>query len=169
MSAGTNHLAKPLSVLLAAIMLCGLTACSNDGLTADKLTVTLNGNAVTKPLTAEKLGDGYSVKNYLLYYNDEPVAGVTFTEKTVEREENKRVLRSLVIGANSGAENATLSVDGITLGSKMSEVLDTFGEPSLREAGKWFFSENGKPENEDFLAVKFDDSNEVKWLYVRVE
>lgn len=164
MRADTSYLAKPLFVLLAAIMLCGLTGCSNNG-----LTVALNGNVVSKPLTAEKLGEGYSVKNYLLYYNDEPVAGVTFTEKTVEREENKRVLRSLVIGANSGAENATLSVDGITLGSKMSEVLDTFGEPSSREAGKWFFSENCKPENEDFLAVKFDDNKNVTWLYVRVE
>lgn len=158
---------KLFSVLLAAVMLLGLTGCG--GLNSYRLTVTLNGTVVTKPLTAETLGEGYSVKNDLLYYNGEPVAGVTFTEKTADREENKREIRSLVIGVNSGAENDTLSVDGITLGSDMSEVLDTFGEPSLREAGKWFFSENGMPENEELLGVKFDDNKKVKWLYVRVE
>ncbi|MDE7360503.1 MAG: hypothetical protein K2N38_01055 [Oscillospiraceae bacterium] len=155
------------SVLLASVMLLDLTGCG--GLNSYRLTVTLNGIVVTKPLTAETLGEGYSVKDYLLYYNGEPVAGVTFTEKTADREEDKREIRSLVIGVNSGAENDTLSVDGITLGSDMSEVLDTFGEPSLREAGKWFFSENGMPENEEFLGVKFDDNKKVTWLYVRVK
>lgn len=158
-----------ISVLLAAAMLFGLTACSNDGLTADKLTVALNGNVVTKPLTAEKLGEGYSVKNYLLYYNGDPAAGVTYTEKTADREENQRVLRSLVIGANSGAESAALSVDGITLGSKMSEVLDIFGEPSAKEEGMWFYREKGKPKDENFLGLKFDDNEKITWLYVRVE
>lgn len=158
---------KFIYVLLAAVVLSGLTGCSGSNL--DKLTVTLNGTVVTKPFTVENLGEGYSVKNYLLYYNGEPVAGVTFTEKTADREESKREISSLVIGAKSGVESNTLSVDGITLGSDMSEVLDTFGEPSLREAGRWFFSENGKPENEDFLEVKFDDNKKVTWLYVRVE
>lgn len=158
---------KLIYVLLAAVVLFGLTGCG--GSKADKLTVTLNGTVVTKPLTAEKLGEGYSVKNYLLYYNGEPVAGVTFTEKTVDREENKREIRSLVIGANSGAESNTLSVDGITLGSKMSEVLDTFGEPTAKEDGMWFYREKGKPENENYLGLRFDDNENVTWLYVRVE
>lgn len=160
---------KLISALLAVIMLFGLTACSNDGLTADKLTVTLNGNAVEKPLTAEKLGEGYTIENYLLKYNGEPVAGVTYTEKTADREESKRVLRSLVIGANSGAENDTLSVDGITLGSKISEVLEVFGEPSSKEEGMWFYREKGKSEDDNFLGLRFDDNDNVTWLYVRVE
>lgn len=160
---------KLISALLTAVMLFGLTACSNDGLTADKLTVTLNGNAVEKPLTAEKLGEGYTVKNYLLKYNGEPVAGVKYTEKTADLEESKRVLRSLVIGANSGAENDTLSVDGITLGSKRSEVLEVFGEPSAKEEGMWFYREKGKSEDDNFLGLRFDDNDNVTWLYVRVE
>ncbi len=160
---------KLIYALSAAVMLLGLTACSNDGLTADKLTVTLNGNAVKKPLTAEKLGDGYTVENYLLKYNGEPVAGVTYTEKTAEREESKRELRSLVMGANSGAENDTLSVDGITLGSKMSEVLEVFGEPSSKEDEMWFYREKGKSEDDNFLGLRFDDNDNVTWLYVRVE
>lgn len=160
---------KLISTLLTVVLLLGLTACSNDGLTADKLTVTLNGTVVTKPLTAEKLGEGYTVGNYLLKYNGEPVAGVTYTEKTAVLEESKRVLRSLVIGANSGAENDTLSVDGITLGSKMSEVLEVFGEPSTREEGMWFYREKGKSEDENFLGLRFDDNDNVTWLYIRVE
>ncbi len=160
---------KLIFTLLTVIMLFGLTACSNDGLTAGKLTVTLNGNAVEKPLTAEKLGEGYTVENYALKYNGEPVAGVTYTEKTADLEESKRVLRSLVIGANSGAENDTLSVNGITLGSKMSEVLDTFGEPSAEEEGMWFYREMGKSEDDNFLGLRFDENDNVTWLYVRVE
>ncbi|MBD5129434.1 MAG: hypothetical protein HDT43_05870 [Ruminococcaceae bacterium] len=154
-------------VVFALLAMLLLTACS-DGLTADKLTVAINGNTVTKPLTAEKLGAGYSVGSYLLKYNGEPVAGVTYTEKTAEREENKREIRSLVIGANSGAENAALSVDGITLGSDMSVVLEAFGEPSAKEEEIWFYREKGS-KDESFLGLKFDDNEKVTWLYVRVE
>ena len=158
---------KLFAVLLAAVMLCGMTGCGGSG--ADKLTITLNGTVVAKPITAEKLGAGYSVGNYILRYNGEPAAGVTFTERTAELAENKREIRSLVIGANSGAEDKTLSVDGITLGSTMSEVLYTFGEPSAREEGMWFYRENGKPEDENYLGLRFDDNEKVTWLYVRVE
>ena len=164
----SKYHAKPICVLIAAAMSLTLTGCGGSG--ADKLTVRLNGTVVTKPITAEKLGDGYSVGNYILRYNGEPAAGVTFTEKTTELEnENKREIRSLVIGANSGAENDTLSVDGITLGSDMSEVIDTFGEPSAKEEKMWFYREKGKPEDENFLGIRFDDNEKVTWLYVRVE
>ncbi|MCM1166832.1 MAG: hypothetical protein NC299_02005 [Lachnospiraceae bacterium] len=153
--------------LLSAAIIC-ISGCSG-GLTADKLTITLNGETVSKPLTAEKLGEGYSVGNFLLKYDGEPVAGVTYTEKTADREESKRELRSLVVGANSGAEGCTLSVNGITLGSASSEALEAFGEPSAKEDGMWFYRERGKPEGESFLGMRFDDSDTVTWLYVRVD
>lgn len=155
---------KFLSIIPATVVVCGLTGCSNND-----PTVMLNGNVVSNSLTAEKLGEGYSVKEDLLYYDGEPVASVMFTEKTADRERNKQEIRSLAIGANSGVENNTLSIDEISLGSNMSEVVDTFGNPKLREAGRWFFSEDGNRWNDTFLEVKFDvNTRKVTWLKVYV-
>lgn len=163
-------LKKALCVLMALVVLFSLTACKKSG-KPDKLTIKLNGVTVSAPLTVENLGSDYSVdrSSFAITYKGELVAGVIFDENSTESDNRKKKITRLLSITNGGTKS--VSVNGIVTGSAQSEVLKVIGEPWIKEEtlDMWVYHEDGKPENDNYLLVSFDNDNRVSQITVRPE
>lgn len=150
--------------LLAAAVAAMPSGCISS---EDGPTVILNGKSVPNPATIEKLGEDYSFYYPELYYKGEVSAEVIFDENSEEDDELKKEIKWLIAERDCTAADA-LSVNGITLGSERSEVLNTFGEPqsSDDDLNMWFYRGEDQPEDEDYLGFTFDENDKVSWIGV---
>lgn len=161
----------PLALAAAVIAMPSGCITSEDGPTViigeDGMTVLLNGKSVPNPATIEALGEGYSFDNPTLYYNGEVSAGVIFYEGSEQDDELKREIKWLTASQDFTADGA-LSVNGITLGSEQSEVLEIFGVPQgvEEDADMWFYRGENQPEDQDYLGFSFDENDKVSWIGV---
>lgn len=157
---------KILYAVLVAALACGLCGCGKKSKTA-KLNVTLNGTAVSSPLTVEKLGGDYRLNaGSLLYYKDDLVAGLIFDEMPGNSD---KPIKSIVVDSLGNMNLKFLSVNGITLGSTSVDVLDVFGEPMYKnhEVG-WMYVEDGKSKDDYYLSINFDISEKVSQICVQI-
>ena len=156
---------KVICLGLAAVLACVLCGCGKNS-EAAKLNVTLNGTAVSSPLTVEKLGADYAfTAPALLKYKGEYAAVVTFDGGTGDA---KTPIKSIITSSKNTAPPGILSVNGIALGSSSADVLSVFGEPSANnDVVGWTYREKGAEENEYYLSFYFDDEK-VSNIYVHV-
>lgn len=162
---------KTISVILAVFMLFTLTACKNGGGKPSDLDIKLNGVTVTAPLTVEKLGSDYTVENANLSinYKGELIAGVIFDKNSTESDYRKKKIKTLMSIVDGGTKS--VSVNGITTGSAQSEVIKAIGKPveKSKELAMWVYREDGKPHDENYLLITFDEDKKVLGLIVSPE
>ena len=140
-------------VLLAAVLLCGLTGCDSnisvldgssivfepvpvpeDGWTAESLakTIRINGKELPEPFTAKNLGSGYKIGatstngggGYLRYKNRD-IAFVAFSDDA-EGNKNGREIKHMALNDPSAA--GMITFNGIGLGSSIDEVKNNLGD-----------------------------------------
>lgn len=156
---------------MAAVILFALTACKSGGGKASDLDIKLNGVTVTAPLTVEKLGSYYSVENanLTINYKGEIIAGVIFDSGSTESDFRKKKIKTLLSLPDAGTKS--VSVNGIITGSTQSEVLKAIGKPTekVEELAMWVYREDGKPHDDNYLLVSFDEDDKVLSFIVSPE
>lgn len=184
--------AKPISVLLAALLLCGTTGCNGDnkpdsitdspsevfdpvpvpedGWTAESLskTIRINGKALPEPFTCEGLGDGYKLKNdngyMFLYFNNKYAAQVRFKDQSRDVD-NSKEMDMIAVSNDRCKDKSFVAINGIHIGSTRAEAESALGKPTVEyELEKnilWDFSESGYDDEEYFLVLHFDGSDDA--------
>lgn len=155
---------KPVSVLLAAFLLCGTTACNGnnnsgsitdsssevfdpvpvpeDGWTVESLskTIRINGKALPEPFTVENLVKEYNVKLSStgnvgnLRFGNKDIA-VVILSKDEEGDYQERTITHMLL--NDPAVADIITVNGVGIGSSSDEIKNNLGEyfvPQLTES-----------------------------------
>lgn len=157
---------------LTAALACLLCGCAKKPPSGDIYTLYLNGKAVNGPVTVESLGSDYNVDlGFVLTYKDESVAGIVFDEDSAEEDDRKKPIEALVGSQIATPDWNDFSVGGIVLGKSEQDVLDVFGEPTVKDdvSDKWTYSKIGRSEDDYYLGFVFDDNGKVKSIYFRFD
>ena len=175
-------LKKALCAVMAIVMLFALTACGKSKVY--QLTIKIDDRPVTLPFTVEQLGNEYSVYGYyerpdgmisgdIIYRSIIPpkteIVVQFICDKQADSDYGKQKIKALY------SMHKWFSVNGITVGSSMSDVLETFGEPTGKRnfndevAEVWFYCEDGKQEDDYYLRISFDEDDMVLVIGVVLE
>lgn len=154
---------KPVSVLLAAFLLCGMTGCNMNnpdlitdssnkvfdpvpvpegGWTVETLskTIRINGKALPEPFTVQNLGKEYSVKLSStgnvgnLRFRNKDIAVVIFS-KDEEGDYQERTITHMLLNDPTVAD--IITVNGVGIGSSSYDIKNNLGEyfvPPLTES-----------------------------------
>lgn len=158
-------LKKALCAVMAIVMLFALTACRrNGGVMAYELNIKINGVPISDPLTphtVDMLGSDYSVRldpyddtfGHILY-KDQVIALAEFDQNAAGNDIRKRNIKSL--------SGKSVSVNGVTIGSSMSDVKNAIFSPTEKDSQKefgietWFYRKEGKSDSENYLIIWFE-------------
>ena len=182
---------KPFALLLAAVMLLGLSGCSKNetsqedfepvpvpegGWTVERLskTIRINGEPLPEPFTVDNLGEKYSFEpssisdSGTLKFEKKDIAVIVFDDESENPDDLQKDIIKFAFNTSGNMDVKEIYVNGITLGSSAVEAIKAFGEPSEKTSQNvWVYYENGKSADDNIIVLWLDDENNISWISIR--